>query len=158
MSVDDLEAEYDRTRMTFRTVRELVGLSQLQAASAMGVSVGTIQNFEGRKVTPHTETIARFQDQVRKWEAKVGRAKLESKARERGTVYVPTVLLLRADYECPHCHELTPGPSEAGGKQALWCVWCGKGLGIVCPVCKTIETRLDKKFCGECGSKLRPEG
>ncbi|MCC6155690.1 MAG: helix-turn-helix domain-containing protein [Candidatus Hydrogenedentes bacterium] len=158
MHAESWQDEYDHTRAAFKSIRELMGLTQKEAAAAMGISGGTVTNFELGRVTPQTSTIVAFQEQIKAWEKKVGRKQLESKAREKGSVYVPTVLLLRADYECPSCNELTPGPSGKGASQALWCIWCGHALGLECPKCHAIETRMHKKFCGECGAKLKPEG
>jgi len=158
MNTASWQDEYDRMRASFKVIRELLGLTQKEAAAVMGLSGGTVTNFELGRVEPQPNTMAVFQEQIKKWEAETGREQLEKKARERGSVYVPTVLLLRADYECPSCHEMTPGPNGKGGVQPLWCCWCGAGIGVACPECGEIETRVGKKYCGECGSRLRPEG
>lgn len=157
MQAENWQAEYDRTRVAFRVMRELMNLTQKDAAKVLGISGGTVTNFELGRVLPQTETITRFQQQVQKWEKQLGRDVLERKAREKGSAYIPTVVSLRCDFECPKCGEMTPGPKETAGVQPLWCVWCGTSLGTKCPACGAVETRVGKKFCGECGGKLRAE-
>jgi len=159
METHNWQDEYDQARASLKALLDLMNMNQRDAAKEMGMSHGTVTNFLLGRVLPQTETIGRVQEQILKWEKKFGRAKLETMARERGTIYVPTVALLRANVECPQCHEMTPGPSEGkGGPQPLYCCWCGHSMGVACPECGVIETRVSKKYCGECGSRLRPEG
>lgn len=158
MTLNDLENEYERARMLFRGLRVMMKLSQVEAAKTMGVSIGTVQNFESGKVTPHTETLVRFQKQISQWEVEVGRENVEALAREKGSQYRPATIVMVANFDCPNCGALTPGPVGNGKVEPLFCGWCGHSLGIKCPQCGAVETRTGKHFCGECGAKLRPEG
>lgn len=56
-----LEKRPPDMKMTLKTARELCGLTQAQAAQALGISAATLGNYEGGKSFPSVPTIKKIE-------------------------------------------------------------------------------------------------
>lgn len=84
---------------------------------------------------------------------------LDESAHERRAPYAALDPLAR-NFQCPACFEMVPGPSGELTKalQPIHCCYCGAPLGIVCPECSHIETRLTGYlYCRGCEAPLNDE-
>lgn len=135
--------DYGQIAEEFKRFRGFHGLSQEDAAELLGVSIGTVHNFESQKGTPKSDTLLLFARQVDSWRERIDTAS------DRSGTYRPEVGILRRDLVCSGCGKLTPGP-EGNESKPVFCCYCGVQVARMCRKCNTLETRADAKFCRVC--------
>lgn len=136
----------------FSRLRRFHGLSQEEAAQALGVSVGTVHNFEAFKGVPKSDTLLLFARKVELWRGEMG---VSSAARESLEFY--RVGDLKRDFRCGSCGAMTPSP-DGNESNPLFCCFCGAQVARKCPKCSTFETRSDAKFCRVCMFPINQAG